>query len=130
LAEREKRLEQYVYDKLKGSVQTFVGLFGHGSGQPQRDFFATADQALFFANGGDLLSWLKPDGENLMGRLTKLNDSGAVAEELYQSVLIRRPSEEETAAVSAHLARRDQDRAMALQELAWALITSNEFRFQ
>ena len=129
LVEREKQIEQQTYDKLKGNVATFVGLFGHAGGQPQRDFFATADQALYFANGGVLQSWLNPGGENLLGRLVKLNEPPQVAEELYISVLMRPPTADEIAAVTNHLQPRGDDRLVALQELAWALITSNEFRF-
>lgn len=130
VAEREKLIEQNVYDKLTGNVATFIGLFGHAGGQPQRDFFATVDQALFFANAGVLQSWLNPSGDNLVARLIKLNEPRAVAEELYMSVLIRRPSDEEVGAVSKYLEGRPNDRALALQEIAWALITSTEFRFQ
>ena len=53
LANREKQLEDAVYEKLKKNVASFVSLFGAGAGQPQGDFFATVDQALFLANGGD-----------------------------------------------------------------------------
>ncbi|MGE0757865.1 MAG: hypothetical protein AB7O38_12630, partial [Pirellulaceae bacterium] len=126
----ERELEQTVYQKLNGQVRTFVELFGHASGQPQRDFYATADQALFFANGGVLQSWLAPNGDNLTARLSRQTDSSQVAEELYLSVFSRRPSRDEIQAVTQYLAGRNQDRATALQEMAWGLITSNEFRFQ
>lgn len=129
VAEREKQIEQQVFEKLKGHVGTYVGLFGHAGGQPQRDFFATVDQALYFANAGVLQSWLNPSGENLVGRLIKLNEPRQVAEELYMSVLMRSPTPDELNAVTTYLQTRANDRQIALQELAWALITSNEFRF-
>jgi hypothetical protein len=129
VVEREKQIEQQMHDKLKGNVATFVSLFGHSGGQPQRDFFATADQALYFANAGVLQSWLNPNGDNLLGRLVKLNEPQQLAEELYISVLTRAPTAEEIGAVTNYLQPRTNDRPVALQELAWALITSNEFRF-
>jgi hypothetical protein len=129
IAEREKQIEQQVYNKLKGNVSSFVKLFGHADGQPQRDFFATVDQALYFANAGVLQSWLNPAGENLIGRLVKLNEPQQVAEELYISVLMRTPTAKEIETVTNHLQPRTADRQVALQELAWGLITSNEFRF-
>lgn len=129
LAEREKQINQQIFEKLKGNVAVFVGLFGHAGGQSQRDFFATVDQALFFANAGVLQGWLNPGGENLLGRLMKMNEPQQVAAELYLSVLTRLPSAEEVAAVKTYLQPREKDRQVALQELAWALITSNEFRF-
>jgi hypothetical protein len=130
IVDREKLIEQHVFDKLTGNVQTFVGLFGHASGQPQRDFFATVDQALFFANSGVLQSWLNPSGENLVGRVIKLTEPKTVADELYFSILTRRPTDDEVAEIAKYLESRATDRPIAIQEIAWALITSIEFRFQ
>ena len=63
----------------------------------------------------------------------------AVAEELYLSVLSRRPTAEERAEVATYLASRTtnlaktqnpaQERLAALRELAWGLLASTEFRF-
>src|SRR3972149_1713784 len=44
---REFAIEQRTFDKLKGNVATFVTFYGAAAGQPQGDFFSTADQALF-----------------------------------------------------------------------------------
>ena len=129
LAMREQAAEEFVFSKLKGNVATFVKLFGHASGQPQSDFFATVDQALYFSNAGPIQAWLKPSGSNLTDRLNKLDEPRAVATELYISVLTRRPSRAETADVVAYLQDRTSDKAAALQEMIWGLITSNEFRF-
>ena len=88
------------------------------------------DQALFFANAGTLQSWLSPGGGNLTDRLNKLDDPQAIAEELYISVLTRRPKKEEIADVVQYLGDRlSEKKADALKEMAWALITSAEFRF-
>lgn len=129
LAEREKAMEAFVYEKVKGNLGTFVKLFGHAGGQPQADFFATVDQALFFANGGTVLGWLNPGGNNLTDRLNKMEDPKALAEELYISVLTRRPSEQEATDVTEYLASRSDDKVGAVKEMAWALVTSAEFRF-
>ncbi|MFO0868334.1 MAG: DUF1549 domain-containing protein [Pirellulales bacterium] len=129
LAARQRQLEQLVQDKLKGNVSQFVSLFGGGPGQNQTDFYATVDQALFFANGGTVLGWLAPGGENLTARLLKLDNAQAIADELYLSVLTRRPTAQEVADVQQYLANRMADKPVAFQELAWALITSAEFRF-
>ncbi len=55
-------VEQRTFDKLKGNVGPFVTIFAAGAGQPQNDFFATAEQALFAANGGSINSWIAPGG--------------------------------------------------------------------
>ena len=118
-----------VYDKLAPSVNTFIQFYGAGAGQPQSDFFATVDQALFLANGGAVKSWLAPSGENLTGRLLKLDDPNVLSEELYLSIFSRKPTAAELADIAAYLAARPMDRPVAIQELAWGLISSAEFRF-
>src|SRR5260370_11924907 len=85
-SERDQAVEQAVFAKTGPAVGPFVSLFGAGDGQPQNEFFATVDQALFFANGTIIRGWLAPNGENLTVRLTKLDDPKALAEELYITV--------------------------------------------
>ena len=130
LAERAKAAEQYTWDKLKGGAAGFAPLFGAGAGEPQDAFFATADQALFLNNGSMVRSWLAPSAENLTARLGKLTDARALAEELYLSILTRAPSDAEVAAVQKQLAAREKDKPAVVQDLAWGLLTSAEFRFK
>jgi hypothetical protein len=129
VAARERDIEQRVYDKLKGNVVTFVALYGAGAGQPQADFFATADQALFAANGGSILGWAAPSGGNVTERIVHSSDAAQAAGELYRAVLSREPTEQEIADVGTYLASRPEQRAAAAQELVWGLLTSVEFRF-
>ena len=129
-AARAKQIEQVVHDKLKENVGLFVKLFGSGAGQPQDDFFATVDQALFLTNGGKVQEWLAPSEGNLVDRLSKLPEPEPLAEELYLSVLTRRPSELEIDRVTEYMAQRPEaERTAAATELVWALLTSAEFRF-
>ena len=128
LAARNVQLEQLLQDKLASAVNEFVSLFGGGPGQNQTDFFATVDQALYLSNGGSLRSWLTPSGTNLTGRLVKL-EGPAFAEELYLTVLARKPQPKEIEEVTKYVASRAADKPVAVQELAWALVTSAEFRF-
>lgn len=130
LAERAKAAEQYAWDKLKGGAAGFAPLFGAGAGEPQDTFFATADQALFLNNGSMVRSWLAPSAENLTARLGKLTDARALAEELYLSTLTRLPTEAEAAAVQKQLLAREKEKPAVVQELAWGLLTSAEFRFK
>ena len=128
--ERARAAEQYAWDKLKSGAAGFAPLFGAGPGEPQDAFFASADQALFLNNGGMMRSWLTPSAENLTARLGKLTDARAMAEELYLSTLTRLPTEPEVAAIARQLAAREKERAAVVQELAWGLLTSAEFRFR
>ncbi len=59
MAARKQQIEEATDAKLQANAARFVELFATGAGQPQ-DFFATADQALFFANDGLIRSWLAP----------------------------------------------------------------------
>lgn len=129
VAQRQELLEADLQTRLSSQVSAFVQLFGAGAGQPQDDFFATVDQALFFSNGGQVRGWLAPSAGNLTDRLGKLEDPAAVAEELYLSVLTRQPSAQEIDDVGRQLAARPQERPAVIQDLAWALLTSAEFRF-
>ena len=129
LSARQKQIEQTVHDKLKGNISNFVSLFGAGAGQPQNDFFATVDQALFFANGGEVKGMLASGGD-LTARLAKMADNKQLVEELYLSVLTRRPTDEEVAEVADYLKQRAKEkRNEAIQDVTWALLTSAEFRF-
>jgi Skp family chaperone for outer membrane proteins len=130
VAAREREIEQRVYDKLfKPYFGTFASLYAAGAGQPQGDFFASADQALYALNGGGIQSWAAASGVNVTGRLLTATDAAAAAEDLFLTVFTRRPTAEEIAYVQEHLARRPDDRAAAAQELVWGLLTSVEFRF-
>jgi hypothetical protein len=124
-AAHAKHVEKYVYDKLKGNIAAFVKLFGGAAGEVQTDFYATADQALYFANGGTVRGWLG----SLAGRLTKIEEPKALAEELYLTVLTRRPTTTEKAAVLKMLIEQNDSRTNAIREMAWGLMTSTEFRF-
>lgn len=121
--------EAALWEKLAPNLQWFVGRFGSIAGQPEDRFSVSLDQILWLSNDGAIFGWLAPQPGSLVDRLSKISDSQAVATDLFVSVLTRPPYPEETAEVVAHLQGRDADRPTALTELAWALLTSNEFRF-
>lgn len=126
--EEQRLLEARLDEKLRGNIPPFVALFGQQPGQAA-EFSATVHQALFFANGGLLAGWLNPAGNNLTERLAKLTEPAAVAEELYLTVLTRRPTADEQAAVSAYWQAGQADHTAATREMVWSLVTSAEFRF-
>jgi hypothetical protein len=128
LADRRIAREKDVHGKLAGNLTPFVSLYGGGPGQPQFEFFATADQALFMENGDALRNWTAP-GVTLIQRLTKQSQPAAFAEELYLSLLNRPPTQDEVADVADCLKRRGGSTPAAAGELAWALLASAEFRF-
>jgi hypothetical protein len=122
-------IEESVHDQLQGNVKPFVRQFAASAGQPQDANEPTVHQALFLSNGRQIETWLAPSNGGLVGRLAALADVAAVAEELYVSLYSRRPTEQERAEVAQYLLERGKERELALQELAWAMLTSTEFRF-
>ena len=126
---RVTMLEEQVHDQLEKNVASFVRQFAAAAGQPQDATEPTVHQALFLSNGGQIQNWLAPSSGSLVGRLAGLSDSSAIADELYLSLYTRRPTDEERAEVARYLADRGKERVSALQELAWALLASTEFRF-
>ncbi len=127
---RSIQLEAAVNKKLQGNVAAFTKTFGADPGQPQGEFFGTVDQALFFTNGSQIRGWLNPAGDNLIARLVKLKDPATCAKELYLAVLTRYPTPQEVTDITEYLnSQPETERTAAVQELAWALLTSAEFRF-
>ena len=128
-------LKNYLNGKGEGPtnlhdvLKFFADIFGNAPGDPEVDFQPSMTHALFLMNERLVLDWLKPRAGNLVERLSKLEAPEAVADELYLSVLTRRPLPEERAEVAAYLAKGGKDRrGAALGELAWALLASAEFR--
>jgi hypothetical protein len=126
-----KGTEAALQAKLGPQIATFAKLFGSQPGEPASgdDFQATLDQTLFLRNGGVVRAWLAPNGGNLTGRLTAIKDAGAFADELYLAVYARRPTGDEQKMLAGYLERHAADRAAAVPELAWALLSAAEFRF-
>jgi hypothetical protein len=122
-------IEESVHDQLQAKVAPFVRQFAAAAGQPQDAIEPTVHQALFLSNGRQIQTWLAPSNGSLVGRLAALADATAVAEELYVSLYSRRPTEDERADVAQYLRERSKERVPALQDLAWAMLTSTEFRF-
>ena len=124
---RDVQLEALLHEKNRGNLNVFVSMYGQSAGQPQDDFFATPDQALFAANGGSVVGWAA--GGQLAQRLAPVDDPKALADELYLSVLTRRPTEAEINETTQQLAARPTEKALVVRDMIWALVTSAEFRF-
>ncbi len=126
LGGRDRQVEEHVFEKLiQANAGPFIAMFGGGAGQPQDVFYATADQALFYGNGGTIHSWAGV----LATPLSAQQDPKLLAEEMYLHVFNRRPSDDEIAVVTTHLQSRADARVPAIQEMVWGLLSSAEFRF-
>jgi hypothetical protein len=112
---------------LQALQERFAQAFANPPREPEVGFAPSVKAALFLLNDDVVLSWLEPRETNLVGRLNQLADPAQIADELYLSVLTRRPSEEELAESMAYLGSHSTDRAAAIGRLAWALLASTEF---
>ena len=126
---RAIELERRTYEKLKGNVPPFIRMYSAAPGQPQNDFFATADQALFAANGGSINRWIAPAGGNVSERMIRETDARKAALDLYMTILARPPLPDETAEVARMLTAEAKEKAAVVQEMVWGLLNSVEFRF-
>ncbi len=127
--ERNHAATRQAFQKLRGNVDIFIRLYGAAPGQSESDFFATAEQALFNANAGTIMSWGAPAGNNVTAQMIAATDNATLAKLLYEGYFNRLPSAEEVAEIQKYLESRSQDRAVAIQELVWAVLSSAEFRF-
>lgn len=107
---------------LPDIMKLFASIFGNAEGEPEVGFQPSMTHALFLMNDRLILDWLQPHEGGLVARLSKLSGD-AVAEELYLSVLTRKPDEAERKEVASYLQRKGKP-----GDLAWALIASTEFR--
>jgi len=125
--DRDVQLEGLLHDKNRGNLNVFVSMYGQSAGQPQDDFFATPDQALFVANGGSVVGWAA--GGQLAQKLNPMEDPKGLTEELYLTVLTRRPTDAEVNEAVQQLAARPTEKPVVVRDMIWALVTSAEFRF-
>jgi hypothetical protein len=123
---RAEQIELRLIDQLDKTFSEFARLYG---GEPGQDFQATVNQSLYFGNGATVDGWLKAGGESLLVRLGKLEDPAALADEMYISVFSRPPTDLEKQDVADFLKDRAADKPVAIGEITWALLSSNEFRF-
>ncbi|MBX3420763.1 MAG: DUF1549 domain-containing protein [Pirellulaceae bacterium] len=129
IAAREAMAVRRARAELQGNINHFVTLYGAGAGQPQTDFFATPDQALYASNGGALFSWAAASGDNVTARVVGSSDAAMAAEALYRGVLCRQPTDSEVTAVEQFLSHSPDQRSRLAQEMVWSLMAGAEFRF-
>ncbi len=128
LAERHRAIEQTARTQLQSHVRAFVSVFGAGPGQPQEEFFATADQALFMTNGPLVQGWIGA-AANRLAKEWADQPPEFQADQAYWLVLSRPPNDTERREVVQMLNSRSKDRAAAIADLLSALLASAEFRF-
>jgi hypothetical protein len=126
--EREKRAVRGAIDKLRGNIDIFSNLYSSGVGQTSDEFFASPDQALYFANGGAVHSWAGPNGSNISSRVLQATDPLLGAKQLYIALLSREPSAIEQQFIVEQLASAGDSRPAVIQQLVWSILAGAEYR--
>jgi hypothetical protein len=107
--------------------ERFLKTFANPPREPEGEHAPTLKGALFLMNDQAVLEKFKPVAGNLVDRLTKQADPAKLAEELFLTVLVRRPTSEEVAEIGDYLAAHNGNRDAAIGHLAWSLTASIEF---
>ncbi|NQV25060.1 MAG: DUF1549 domain-containing protein [Rhodopirellula sp.] len=117
-------------EPLERQTRTLIPVFAGMPGQPDGDFQPIVDQALHLLNSPTMLPLLRDEPGTLLKRLTAISETESLAEELYLSILSRRPSADETAQVRELLesTKTPAERRESLTALIWGLLLSSEFR--
>ena len=117
-------------ETLERQSESLMAAFAGLPGQADGGFQPVVDQALYLRNSTKLLPLLQDYPGTLLARLETIREVEAMAEELYLSVLARRPTEEEMAGVRQMVesAQTPAQRREPLQALMWGLLLSAEFR--
>ncbi|MBN9523198.1 DUF1549 domain-containing protein [bacterium] len=104
----------------------FHKAFDNPSRDPEDEIAPSLRAALFVLHDPAVLKLFDPAPGSLVSRLAALPDE-QVADELYLTVLTRRPTAAEAQTVRELLARHAGGRPAAVGRLAWALVASMEF---
>ena len=98
--------------------------------QPVQDFQVSSNEALLFSNSDRINeSLLKDRNDSLIGKLKALENDQQRIEMAYWTILSRPPNDDETKLLATYLAARQERPLEGMQQLAWILLTSTEFRF-
>ena len=114
--------------KLRPHLNAFISHFAALPGVSHDRYEASIDQALFVSNAPAIQSWLEPRPGNLMHRLERLETVDEAVGELYLSVLSRQPTADERSEAVEAIGPAPH-RLTGYREVAWALLSSVEFRF-
>ncbi len=118
----EDRLRAYL--SLEGQSQKFAASLTPASSE----FQASVAESLFMANHADVYALTAPKSDNLAARLIALDEPGKIVDEAVLTILSR-PAEPDERQRLIEFVTAEPDRAAAVRDLIWALLTSGEFRF-
>ena len=113
--------------EFKTLQELFLKTFANPPQEPEHEFAPTVKAALFVLNDNRVLKLFEKRDGNLIDRLAKIEDDDKAVEELFLSVLSRKPTAADTNDATAYLKDNTDRRPQAFGQLAWALLASTEF---
>jgi hypothetical protein len=119
------------YELLEKQSSAIIAAFSPLPGTDDSKIDPVVDHALFLLNSPKIIELIKVASGTSFDRWAALSDQAALAEDLYLSLLNRRPIAQETEEVISLVkgTKTPKERAEALQPLVWGLLLSAEFRF-
>jgi hypothetical protein len=119
-----------VWKKLRSDLENQASGWTREFEQPGENFQVAVDEALFFSNNDRITKDLLRDGgDRIVGKLKSIEDVSQAIEQLWVTVLNRKPSEEELQTATVWMQRENSDRVDSLRSLTWALLAGPELRF-
>jgi hypothetical protein len=119
--EFEQRIEQ-----VESSARGFAEVIE----QPGDDFQVSVTEALLFNNNQRISSeFLRDAGDSLVGKLKTIDDPSQLVDVAMWNVFARPAVADEVQLLSEYLLPYQENRIIAAQQLVWALLTTNEVRF-
>lgn len=119
--EHETRIEQ-----VRNSARGFASLID----QPSEDFQVSVTEALLFNNNQRITSeFLRDAGDSLVGSLKQIEDPRQLVETAVWNIFARPASADEIETLTEYVSQHQDNRTNAVQQLVWALLTTNEVRF-
>lgn len=117
-------------EPLERQTRVLTAAFAGLPGQAEGDFQPIVDQALHLLNSPTMLPLVQDQSSPLLARLTEITAVDPLADEIYLSILSRRPDPDERAAVQqlVQATPSPAERREALMILVWGLLLSSEFR--
>lgn len=117
-------------EPLERQTRALITVFAGLPGQPEGDFQPVVDQTLHLLNSPTMPPLLQDASSTLLTRLIAIADAEPLSDELYLSVLSRRPDADETAEIQRLLQpiTKPAERRELVLSLIWGLMLSSEFR--
>ncbi len=105
----------------------FNQTFGFDPSEPRESISGSIPQSLAMMNSSQVAGRLRANQGILSGLVAEIKDNDELVAELYLRTLSREPTEEELTRAKAYF-REVGNRKQAVEDFAWALVNSAEFR--